>query len=148
MRLIYTPDFEVIFVNGLSCYYEIKYQADINRVPNFDLWFSDVRKAAKKNNKELRLVTDVLIRRKFRYENLCLLFKYSKYELDKQYVSYVKLSLCNKSMLIVDLIRNHFMNADFQQIYRLLWDKVLITDIDSRILSKYQSVSLNSGQIK
>lgn len=48
-------------------------------------------------------------------------------------------------MLIVDLIRNDFMNADFQQIYRLLWDKVLITDIDSRILSKYQSVSLNSG---
>ena len=54
---IYTPDFEVIFVNGLSCYYEIKYQADINRVPNFDLWFSDVKKSAKKNNKELRLVT-------------------------------------------------------------------------------------------
>ncbi|SFF89633.1 hypothetical protein [Neptunomonas qingdaonensis] len=132
---IYTPDFEVFFSSN-SCYYEIKYKADIDKDAGFYVWFEVVKNEARNQGKDLILVTDQWITRQYCYENLCLLYKSASYELDPAYVAMIRNALSTSpSLSIGQFIRQDSRNEDFIMIHRLLWNKRLIADLDSDLLS-------------
>ena len=139
----YTADFEV-FYEGCSCYYEIKFENDILRDKDFYLKLVAQKKAAIELGKDLLLITDKFILRPNRYENLCLLYKHSKADIQTDYLLLVAERLKREGGLIIsELLRADNYSADFQQIYKYIWDQTLIADLGIEILSVHSLIRLN-----
>ena len=139
----YTPDFEVFYEES-SCYYEIKYQKDVERDDEFEFRFAEQKKSAKELGKDLFLITDEFITKQYMYENLCLLYKFSKVAIDPDFLYFVKVSVKNNQILLIsDLIREESRNEDFQQIYKLIWTQFLLADLESEVLSVDTPIQLN-----
>jgi hypothetical protein len=139
---LYTADFEV-FYEGYSCYYEIKFENDILRDKDFYLKLEAQKKAAIELGKDLLLVTDEFILKPNRYENLCLLYKHSKADIHADYLLLVAQRLKHERLMISELLRVETYSADFQQIYKHIWDQTLITDLETGILSVHSLIRLN-----
>jgi len=141
----YTPDFEVLY-NGFSCYYEIKFERDILRDKEFHSRFEAQKKAAVEQGKGLLLITDEYILKPNNYENLCLLYKFSKVDIDTDYLLSVIDVLKDKGELMISgMLRTEFRELDFQQIYKLIWDRVLVVDLESEILSVDSTIKLSDS---
>ncbi|WP_019616900.1 TnsA endonuclease N-terminal domain-containing protein [Psychromonas ossibalaenae] len=131
----YTPDFEVFYVTS-SCYYEIKFEKDILRDKEFKSRFEIQKKAAQELGKDLFLITDSFILKRYKYENLCLLYKFSKIVLEPEFLLFIKSYLTNnRELTILELVRQESRNSDFQQIYKLIWDQTLLAEMESEIIS-------------
>lgn len=138
----YTADFEV-FYEGYSCYYEIKFENDILRDKDFFLKLEAQKNAAIELGKDLLLVTDEFILKPNRYENLCLLYKHSKADIHADYLLLVAQRLKHERLMISELLRVDTYSADFQQLYKHIWDQTLITDLETGILSVHSLIRLN-----
>jgi hypothetical protein len=139
----YTPDFEAFYEKS-SCYYEIKYKKDIERDDEFELRFAAQKKSVQELGKDLFLITDEFITKQYMYENLCLLYKFSKISIDPEFLYFVKTSLqSNRELFILDLLREDTKNEDFQKIYKLIWMQFLRADLESEVLSTHASIQLN-----
>lgn len=139
----YTADFEV-FYEGNSCYYEIKYDEDILRDKDFYRKLTAQKKAAIELGKDLLLITDEFILKPNRYENLCLLYKHSKVDIQTAYLLLVAEKLKHEGgLMISDVLRVDTFSEDFQQIYKHIWDQTLITDLETEILSVHSLIRLN-----
>ena len=139
----YTADFEV-FYEGHSCYYEIKFENDILRDKDFYLKFTAQKKAAIELGKDLLLITDKFILKHNRYENLCLLYKHSKADIQTDYLLLVAERLKHEGELMIsELLRGDTYSSDFQQIYKHIWNQRLIADLETEILSVHSLIRLN-----
>ncbi len=138
----YTPDFEVFFGKP-SSYYEVKFRDDIEGDAEFDHEFAAKSKAAQDLGKDLVLVTDEFIARRYRYENLCLLYKSVDLQIDKQFLDHVTglMSECSQQS-IGKLLRESSWQDDFFAVHKLIWTKQLLADLDSEVLSTQSLVSL------
>lgn len=141
----YTADFEVFYEDGSICYFEVKYIADIERIDNFDAWKAAVTKGAVRLGKDLRFITEETIRQEYYYENLQTLYSAKTIEIDSQFIIHLIKEFEDRDGLTIrDLIKDESTDVEFEQIYRLIFDKVLITDLEADFLSK-QTTIYNSG---
>lgn len=132
----YSPDFEVQYTDGSSCYFEIKYLADIARIANFEKWKEAISKAAMKKGKGFTVLNEDFIRNKPVYENLQTMWGARTIEIDATFLVHV-ISLLDKyhELPIKALIRND-SDADFEQVFRLIFDRKLSASLSSGFLSK------------
>lgn len=88
------------------------------------------------------MVTDEFIVRRYRYENLCLLYKSAEYQIDKTFLRHVTdlLSECTPQS-IGELLRESSFQDDFAAVHKLIWTKQLLADLDSEVLSTRSLVS-------
>jgi hypothetical protein len=140
------PDFEVLYDDETVSYFEIKYIADIARIENFDAWGKAVAKAANKNGKGFVVLKEDFIRQKPLYENLQTLWAASTIDMDKEFLIYLITLLDERKELpIEELLRNKNSNAEFEQIYRLIFERKLTTPLNEEFLSKQSNVK-HSGE--
>jgi hypothetical protein len=144
----YFPDFEVFYddEDETVSYFEIKYIADIARIENFDAWEKAVAKATNKNGKGFVVLKEDFIRQKPFYENLQTLWAASTIDIDKEFLCYLITMLDErKELSIEELLRNKNSNAEFEQIYRLIFERKLSTPLSKAFLSKQSNVK-HSGE--
>lgn len=142
----YFPDFEVFYDDESNSYFEIKYIADIARIENFDAWEKAVAKAANKNGKGFVVLKEDFIRQKPLYENLQTLWTAQTIDIDKDFLCHLITMLDeNKELSIEELLRDKNSNAEFEQIYRLIFERKLSTPLSVEFLSK-QSIVKHSGE--
>ena len=141
----YTADFEVFYADGSSCYLEVKYVADIERIENFEAWKAAITKGAVRLGKDLKFITEETIRQEFYYENLQTLYAAKTIEIDSQFLLHIIKKFEDKDGLTIrELIMDESTDVEFEQIYRLIFDKVLLADLEVDFLSK-QTTVYNSG---
>lgn len=141
----YTADFEVFYVDGSVCYFEVKYVADLERIENFETWKAAITKGAVRFGKDLKFITEETIRQEFYYENLQTLYSAKTIEIDSQFLLHIIKKFEDKDGLpIRKLLMNESTDVEFEQIYRLIFDKVLLADLEVDFLSKETTV-YNSG---
>ncbi len=135
----YYPDFEVRYTDGTICYFEIKFIADIARIDNFEQWEIAVAKAAKKKGRGFIVLKEDFIRKKPIYENLQTLWAAHTKQIEKSFLVHA-IQLLNQhgTLPIAKLIRN---DSEFEQLYRLIFDRKLLASLDSDFLSKNSLVT-------
>lgn len=142
----YYPDFEVFYDDGTVVYIEVKYIADIARIEHFEQWVEAIEKAALKAGKGFLVLKEDFIRQKPLYENLQTLWAASEIPIDKEFLTHVITTLDQASEVsIVDLLRTKTSDDEFEQIYRLIFERKLITSLTQNFLSKSSMVK-HSGE--
>lgn len=141
----YTADFEVFYEDGTVCYFEVKYVADLERIENYEAWKAAIAKGAARLGKNLEVITEETIRQEFYYENLQMLYSAKTIDIDSQFLLHIIKAFEDKDGITIrDLIADESTDVEFEQIYRLIFDKVLIADLEMDYLSKDTTV-YNSG---
>lgn len=142
----YTPDFEVVYQDGSISYFEIKFDADILRMNDFSQWEEAIRKAALKNGKGFIVLTESFIRRKPLYENLLNTWSATNIDIDKDFLIHLIQQLDDRKQApIHELILDTSSDYQFEQIYRLIFEKRLVTSLQNELLSKSSMVE-HSGK--
>ncbi len=142
----YTPDFEVFYLDNSICYFEVKYIADIERIEDFKEWEAAVRKGAAAKGRKFKVIKEDSIRKEFYYENLQSLYSASNINIDSDFLLHILEVFSEVNEIsIFDLMKNKESDLEFEQIYRLIFDKVLSTDLKRQFLSK-RSIIQNSGE--
>jgi len=142
----YTPDFEVHYIDGSICYVEVKYIADTERIEDFEEWVSAIRKSPALKGHEFKVIKEDFIREGFYYENLQTMYSASNINVDSDFLLHILEVFSEVNEIsIFDLMKNKESDLEFEQIYRLIFDKVLLTDLKRQFLSK-QSIIQNSGE--
>ena len=142
----YTPDFEVLYQDGSISYFEIKFEADIKRINNFSQWEEAVRNTALKNGKDFIVLTESFIREKPLYENLLNTWAATNIKIDKDFLIHLIQQLDDRKQApIRDLILDKSSDYQFEQIYRLIFEKRLITSLQNELLSTSSMVQ-HSGK--
>jgi len=142
----YTADFEVFYVDGSICDFEVKYLSDIENIDNFSEWQTAVTKAAAKKGRGFEVITEETIRQQFYYENLQMLYSARTIDIDSQFLLHVLKIFSEKNEVTINqLIIDQSSDLEFEQVYRLIFDKVLEADLEKDFLSK-QSIVKNSGE--
>lgn len=141
----YTPDFKVWFTDGSCCYYEIKYQRDVNRNSDFENVFLLEKKEAQAQGSDLLLITDEFISKRYFFENLVLLYRYISIELNPTYVnSVIKYLQENQKVRLGDLIDTTLESClSIQQLYALIWSQQITAALHDELLSLNTFVSLD-----
>ncbi len=140
----YTPDFEVFYNDGTVCYFEVKYIADIGRNVHFDAWESAIRKASGKLGKGFIVIKEDFIRKEFLYENLQTLYASSDINVEKEFLVHINQIFQDQDQVtIIDLMTDSASDSELEQIYRFIFDKLLITNLNCDFLSKQTIVDLN-----
>lgn len=141
----YTPDFEVLYQDGSISYFEIKFDADIQRINNFSQWEEAVRNAALKNGKGFIVLTESFIREKPLYENLINTWSATNINIDRDFLIHLIQQLDDRKQApIRELILDTSSDYQFEQIYRLLFEKRLVASLQNELLSK-SSIVEHSG---
>ena len=137
----YTPDFEVFYNDGSICYFEVKYIADIGRIDNFQQWEQAIRKASEKLGKGFIVIKEDFIRKEFHYENLQTLYAASDIEVDREFLVYVNKKFEDQEYAaIIDLMTDSSLSVELEQIYRFVFDKLLVADLNCGFISKHTIV--------
>jgi hypothetical protein len=142
----YSPDFEVYYDDGTISYVEVKYVADIARIENFNEWEKAVRKTASKHGKGFIVLKEDFIRQQPLYENLLNLWSSVEIEIDKEFLSHLITVLDQKhETSISDLMTDEFLDQEFEQIYRLIFERKLVASLTQDFLSK-STIVKHSGE--
>lgn len=137
----YSPDFEVFYQDGTSSYVEVKYIADIERIDNFTDWELALRDSAIRQGKGFLVLKEDFIRYQPLYENLQTLYSASNVNLDKNFLIHLISKFKNsEKLLISDLLTSTVDDNQFEQIYRLIFEKKLVSPIKTEILSKFSTI--------
>ena len=142
----YSPDFEVIYDDGTISYVEVKFIADIARIENFKKWESAVRDGALKQGKGFIVLKEDFIRQQPLFENLINLWSSINIEINSDFLIRLIQVLDNrKAVEIKELITDLSSDAEFEQIYRLIFEQNLLAPLTKEILSK-SSIIQHSGK--
>jgi hypothetical protein len=141
----YTADFEVYYSDGTIRYFEVKYLCDIENIVDFDAWQAAISKAAVKKGRSFEVITEEMIRQEFYYENLQTLYAARTIDIDSEFLLHVLKTFSDKNEVTINqLITDQSSDLEFEQVYRLIFDKVLQADLENSFLSK-QSIVRNLG---
>jgi hypothetical protein len=143
---IYSPDFEVFYDDKTISYVEVKYIADIARIENFPEWEKAIRKAASKLGKGFIVLKEDFIRQQPLYENLLNLWSSVEITINKEFLAHLITVLDQQyETSIAELMTGELRDDEFEQIYRLIFERKLAASLTQEFLST-STIVKHSGE--
>jgi len=142
----YYPDFEVFYEDGTTSYIEVKYIADVARFESFNEWEEAIRRAASKHGKGFIVLKEDFIRQQPLYENLLNLWSAVGIPINKVFLAHLISVLDQKhEASISELMTEDLSDDEFEQVYRLIFDRKLVASLTRDFLSK-STIVKHSGE--
>ncbi len=143
---MYSPDFEVFYDDKTVSYVEVKYIADIARIENFNEWEKAVRKGALKKGKGFIVLKEDFIRQQPLYENLLNLWSAVGITINTEFLTHLIIFLDqNHEASISELMADELSDNEFEQIYRLIFERKLVASLTQDFISK-STIVKHSGE--
>jgi hypothetical protein len=142
----YSPDFEVFYDDKTVSYVEVKFIADIARIANFNEWEKAVRKGASKKGRGFIVLKEDFIRQQPLYENLLNLWSAVGITINTEFLTHLIVFLDkNHEASISALMADELSDNEFEQIYRLIFERKLAVSLTQDFLSK-STIVKHSGE--
>ena len=129
------------YKDGRVRYIEVKFKKDLKRDKKFKAKRPAVEQAIVDKGFLFEVLTEDEIRQQPLYENLVLLWASHDIAIDTDFLLKVVKTLdSHEAVSISQLLSRDNFASEFEQVYRLIFERRLITPLDSEFLSIHSSV--------